>query len=187
MTSELEGIRKRSFRLLKNVLILCFAFILFSTIRPELASFVNFEIGGFEITSEMIFDIVSLIFIIYFGYFILFDLKYFLDFTNKFMSIKLGAKERGKAKNVTYDVAAIISLILAAALLTPLITSIPDVGETIEKGINIVFIGIGFFIVYHLAHEVYYLVKNYVEKISDETSRQIRMKHRKKASEGKQN
>lgn len=187
MISEPEGIRKRSFRLLKNVLILCFASILFSTIRPELASLVNFEIAGFEITSEMILDIIYFVFIIYFGYFILIDLKYFLDFINKFMSIKLGAKEHGKAKNVTYDVAAIISLILAAALLTPLITSIPDVGETIGKGINIVLIGIGFFIVYHLAHEVYYLLKNYVVKISDETSRQIRAKNKKKASEGKQN
>lgn len=187
MTSEPEEIRKRSFRLLKSVLILCFALILFSAIRPELASLINFKIGGFEITSEMILDTVSLVFIIYFGYFILIDLNYFLDFINKFMSIKLGARERGKAKNVTYDVAAIISLMLAAALLTPLITSIPDVGETIGKGINIVFIGIGFFIVYHLAHEVYYLVKNYVEKISEETSRQIRTKHKKKASEGEQN
>ena len=167
LNSEPKGMRKRAFRLLKNILILLFAFILFNTIRPELASLVNFEVGGFEITSEMILDIVSLVFIIYFGYFILVDLKYFLDFMNKIMSIRLGAKERGRAKNVTYDVAAIISLILAAALIAPLITSIPDVGETIEKGINIVFIGIGFFIAYHLVHEIYYLVKNYIERVSD--------------------
>lgn len=187
MTSEPEGIRKRTFRLLKNVLILCFAFILFSAIRPELAPFFNFEIGSFEITSKMILDTVSLIFIVYFGYFILVDLKHFLDFINNFMSIKLGAKEQGNAKSVTYDVAAIISLILAAALLTPLITSIPDVGGTIGKGINLVLVGIGFFIVYHLANEIYYLVKNYVAKVYDETSRQIRINHRNKASEGKQN
>ena len=187
MTSEPEGIRKRSFRLLKNILILWFAFILFNTIRPELASLVNFEVGGFEITSEMILDIVSLVFIIYFGYFILVDLKYFLDFINKFISIRLGVKERGKVKNVTYDVAAIISLILAAALLTPLITSIRDVGETIGKGINIVFIGIGFFIVYHLAHEIYYLAKNYVERVSVRVWRQIGTKHNKKAREDNQN
>jgi amino acid transporter len=187
MTGGPEGIRKRSFRLLKNVLILCFALILFSTVRPELASFVNLEIGGFEITSVMILDVSSLFFIIYFGYFILIDLKYFLDFIDKFMSIRLGARDRGKAKNITYDAAAIISLILAAALLTPLITSVPDVGETIGKGINIVFIGIGFFIVYHLANEIHYLVKIYVEKIGDETSRQTKTKHKEKTSEGEKN
>ena len=187
MTNEPEAIRKRGFRLLRSVLILCFALILSNTIRPDLSSFLNFEIMGFDITSEVILNVVTLFFIIYFGYFILVDLKFFLDFAYKFAAVKLGAKERGKAKNITYDIAAIISLILVAALLTPVITSIPDVGETIGKGINIVFLGIGFFIVYHLAHEVYYIVKNYIEKIYSETSRQIRMRQNKKTDKGKQN
>jgi hypothetical protein len=184
LTHELEAIRKRIFGVLKNVLILSFALILFSTIRPELASFLNFKILGFQVTSGIILDIISLIFVIYFGYFILVDLKFFLDLINKSFSARLGEKEHGQAKNITYDVAVVISLVLVSSLLAPVISSIPDVGGTVGNVINIIFIGIGFFMVYHLAHELYYFAKNYFEKISHVASRQ-KTKHETKLTEGK--
>jgi amino acid transporter len=128
----------------------------------------------------MILDTISLMFIIYFGYFILIDSKYFLDF----ISTRLERRERGKARSVIYDVAAIISLILASELLTPFVESISDVGYTLMTLINIIFLAIGFFIVYHLANEIYYLVKKDVEKLVEETSRQIRKEHKEKTNKG---
>jgi uncharacterized protein YacL len=180
MASGTSGIRTRAFRLLKNSLILGFILIFLGFLRPELSSFINFEIGGFPITSEMILSIISLMFIIYFGYFILIDAKYFLDF----ISIKLGSKERGKAKSVTYDIAIIISLVLASQLLTPFLDSISDVGNAIAKVANIVFLAIGFVITYHLANEIYYLIKKNIENVIEEASKQIRKEHKEKTSKG---
>ncbi len=180
MASGIREIRTRVFRLLKNSLTLGFILIFLGFLRPELSSFINFEIGGFPITGEMVLSIIALMFIIYFGYFILIDAKYFLDL----ISIKLGSKERGKAKSVTYDIAIIISLVLASQLLTPFLASIPNVGDAVAKATNIVFLAIGFVIVYHLANETYYLIKKNIENLIDEASKQIRREHKEKTSKG---
>jgi hypothetical protein len=180
MASGTSEIRTRAFRLLKNSLTLGFILILLDLLRPELSSFINFQIGGFPITGEMVLSIISLMFIVYFGYFILIDAKYFLDL----ISIKLGSKERGKAKNITYDIAIIISLVLASQLLTPFLTSISDIGNAAAKATNIVLLAIGFVIVYHLANEIYYLIRRNIENLIEETSKQIRKEHKGKTSKG---
>jgi hypothetical protein len=180
MASKASEIRTRTFRLLKSSLALGFTLIFLSLLRPELISFISFEIGGFTVTGEVIISIISLMFVIYFGYFILIDAKYFLDF----ISVKLGSKERGKAKSVTYDVAIIISLVLASQLLTPFLASIPDAGNDVAKATNIAFLAIGFVIVYHLAKELYYLIKKKIENLIEETSKQLKKEHRKKTSKG---
>jgi hypothetical protein len=177
---ETGEIRIRAFRLLKNSLILGFTLILVNLFRPELSLFINFEIGGFTITGEIVSSVISLMFIIYFGYFILTDAKYFLDF----ISAELGSKERGKTKNITYDIAAIISLILASQLLTPFVASIPDVGNLVAKAASIAFLVIGVIIIYHLANEVYYLIKKNVENLIRKASKQVRREHRKETNKG---
>jgi hypothetical protein len=180
VASGTSEIRIRVFRLLKNSLSLGFILIFLGLLRPEISSLINFEIGGFQITGEMVLSIVSLIVIIYFGYFILIDAKYFLDV----ISFKLGSRERGKAKGITYDVAIIISLALASQLLTPFLASIPDVGNTVAKATNIAFLAIGFVIVYHLGSEIYYLIKKKIESVIEEATKQIRKEHKEKTSKG---
>ena len=160
MGSRISNIRIRAFRLFKNGLILGFALFFLNMLQPML-SFINFEIEGLTITGELVLRTVSLLFIIYFGYFILIDAKYFLDF----ISIKLGSKEQEKAKSLIYDVASIISLILASQLLTPFLVSIRDVGIAVAEITNIVLLVIGFVIAYHLISQIYHLVRNYFEKI----------------------
>jgi hypothetical protein len=177
---EPSEIRIRAFRLLKNSLILGFILILVNLIRPELSLFINFEIGGFTITGEIVASVISLIFIIYFGYFILTDAKYFLDF----ISAELGSKERGKTKNITYDIAAIISLILASQLLAPLASAIPDVGNLVTKAASIAFLVIGVLVIYHLANEVYYLIRKNIENLAKKASKQVRRRHRKETNKG---
>jgi hypothetical protein len=180
MAGKASEIRARAFRLLKSGLALGFTLIFLSLLRPELSSFISFEIGGFTVTGEVILSIISLVFVIYFGYFILVDAKYFLDF----ISVKLGSKERGKAKRVTYDVAIVISLVLVSQLLTPFLASIPDAGNAVAKAANIALLAIGFVIVYHLASELYYLIKRNIESLIEETSKQFKKEHKEKTSKG---
>jgi uncharacterized protein YacL len=177
MTGEQGEIRTRMFRLLKNSLVLGFALIFISLLRPEL-TLINVETEGLTVTGEVISNIVSLVFIVYFGYFILIDSKYFLDF----LSSKLERKERGRTKSITYDIAAIISLVLASLLLTPLMTSIPNVGDNAAKVTNIVLLAVGFLIVYHLAREMYYLTKKHIEALVRETSKQFEREGKDKTS-----
>ena len=180
MAGKAGEIRTRTLRLLKSSLGLGFTLIFLSLLRPELVSLVGLEVEGLTVNGEVVISVISLMFVIYFGYFILIDAKYFLDF----ISVKLGSKERGRAKSVTYDVATIIALVLASQLLTPFLASIPDAGNAVAKATNIALLAIGFVIVYHLTNELYYLIKRKIENLIEEMSKQIRKEHREKTGKG---
>jgi hypothetical protein len=173
--------RRRILRLTKNILTLSFLLVFFNLLQPELVSLINFFLQDFAITSQMVLNVIILIFIVYFGYFILIDAKYFLDMA----STRLGGKERDKSRVITYDVAGIISLVLASQLVTPLLNSISQVGDTITKVVNIVFLAISLFLAYHLASQIYYLVKQNVEKLIED-ARHIRQERRKAVKEDKE-
>jgi hypothetical protein len=173
-------IRTRAFRLLRNSLILGFVLTFLNLLRPELSTFITFRIAGFTITSAAVLNIVSLIFIAYFGYFILIDANYFLGL----MSTKLGSKESGKAKSLIYDIAAIISLVLASQLLTPLVVSIPQVGNFLANAINITFLIVCLLIVYHLGNALYHLIKRHIENLVGETPKQIGEEHKETTDKG---
>jgi predicted PurR-regulated permease PerM len=179
MAGESGETRRRILRLTKNILTLSFLLVFLNLLQPELASLINYFLQGFIITSQTVLNIITLLFIVYFGYFILIDAKYFLDM----ISTRLGAKERGKSKTITYDVAGIISLILASQLVTPLLNSISQFGGTIAKAVNIVFLAVSLFLAYHLATQIYYLAKQNFEKLLED-AKHIRQEHRKKAAAG---
>jgi hypothetical protein len=170
-------IKGRLFRLLKNILILYFILTFFRVIHPMLDPIIKIRAGGFVITSGLVFGVLSLISIIYFGYFILIDTKYFLDIVNKFVLVKLGIEGSGIVKGIAYDIAIIISLILASDLLTAIVVYIPNIGVYLARGINIIFIGIGFLLVYHITNEVYHLVKKQLDKLIGEVLTQVERRH----------
>ena len=179
LSGESGETRRRILRLTKNILMLSFVLVFLNLLRPELSSLINFFLQGFAITSQTVLNVITLTFIVYFGYFILIDTKYFLDL----VSTRLGAKERDRSRAITYDVAGIISLILASQLVTPLLKSISEFGETIVKVVNIGFLAVSLFLAYHLASQIYYLAKQNVEKLIED-AKHIRREHRKKAAEG---
>ena len=106
MSDGAGEIRKRILRLTKNVLVLAFALVFLTLLRPELVTAIDFVAAGFMVTGDVIVNIIALLFIIYYGYFILIDVKYFFDS----VSARMGRKETGELKSVTNDVAAIIYL-----------------------------------------------------------------------------
>ena len=173
MTDKGSELRSRVFRLIKNILLLSFILFFLRSIQPELSLLINFELGGFLITGGIAVAILSLISTIYFGYFILIDLGYFLNFVDKFISTKLKQTERGKAKNIIYDIAIIISLALTSEFLAPLVVLIPKTGITIMKIINIVFLAIDFLIAYHIAVEIYFLLEKSINKMVKKTQEKL--------------
>jgi predicted PurR-regulated permease PerM len=179
MAGESGETRRRILRLIKNILTLSFLLVFLNLLQPELSSLINFFLQGFAITSQPVLNTIILIFIVYFGYFILIDAKYFLDM----VSTRLGTKEREKSKAITYDVAGIISLILASQFVTPLLNSISQFGDTIAKAVNIVFLAVSLFLAYHLASQIYYLAKQNVEKLIED-AKHIRQERRKKTAKG---
>ena len=178
MSDGAGEIRKRILRLTKNVLVLAFALVFLTLLRPELLTAIDFVAAGFMVTGDVIVNIIALLFIIYYGYFILIDVKYFFDS----VSARMGRKETGELKSVTNDVAAIIALILASALLTPALASIQNIGATTAKIVNIILLAIGFFIVYHLANQIYHLIRKRIEKFA-QTTRHHRAAQIKKTKE----
>ena len=125
MVEKSGEIRKRVLRLIKNTLALGFVLVFLNLLQSELSSLLNYFLQGFAITNLNVLNIITLLFIIYFGYFMLIDTKYFIDR----ISSRLGAKERHKSKVITYDVASIITLILASQLLAPLLYAISQFGD----------------------------------------------------------
>jgi predicted PurR-regulated permease PerM len=175
MNGNASETRTRILRLFKNSLKLGFVLVLINLLRPELSSLMTLFFQGFAITNPGILNFISLIFVIYFGYFILSDSKFFL---NK-MSTRLGAGERDRPKTITYDIAAIISLVLISQLLTPFLDSVPQVGNTMATILNLVLLGICFFLVYHLAVQGYEVAKRHIETLIEGT-KQIMTDHEKK-------
>jgi hypothetical protein len=173
MAGESSETRRRILRLVKSALTLGFVLVFINLLRPELSSLIDFFLQGFAVTSQTVLNIIMLVFTVYFGYFILIDIKYFIDIA----SVRLGAKERDKSKAVTYDVAGIISLILASQLLTPLLISISQLGDTIAKIVNIAFLAVSLFLVYHLATQIYYLARQNFERLIED-AKHVRQERR---------
>jgi hypothetical protein len=170
---EVSAVRKRTFRLIKTGLTLGFILVFFNLLRSELISLINFFLEGLSISGDLVLGVITLLFVIYFGYFILTDLKYFLDLASK----RFGQKNRGNLQNITYDVVGLISLVLSSFLLTPIASSIQNVGETMAKAVNIVLLAIGFFLFYHLVNQIYSLLKQEIEKLIVET-KQLKNSHK---------
>jgi hypothetical protein len=178
MNGNASETRTRILRLFKNSLKLGFVLVLINLLRPELSSLISLFFQGFAITNPGILDFINLMFIIYFGYFILSDCKFFLNI----MSARLGVREHDSPKTITYDIAAIISLVLISQLLTPFLDSFPQVGHTIATVLNLVLLGIGFLLAYHVAIEAYEVARLHIEALI-EGARQIGIEREKKTSQ----
>ncbi len=178
MSDEVSDVRKRIFRLIKNGLTLGFLLVFFNLLSPELVALINFTVGDL-IQSTLILNIIILLFVVYFGYFILVDVKYFLDLSSK----RFGQKDQGNLQHITYDVAVLISLVLASFLLTPVVVSIQGLGASGAKVVNIILLAVGLFMVYHIANQIYGLLKKEIEKLILETKQFRTSHHTKKAEE----
>ena len=159
MSSRAGDARARFFRLIKNVLILGFVVILFTFLRSDFVLLIDYV--GLGSSANLILNAILLIFVIYFGYFVLIDVKYFLDM----LSARFGHKDQVKLQNLTYDFAALISLFLASAIITPILTSIQTVGGTASRVVNIILLAIGFLIIYHMVNQIYSVLKQRFELI----------------------
>jgi hypothetical protein len=178
-SGEAGEVRERLFRLIKSSLTLAFVLIFLGFLRPELTSLLDYIVEGLSVSSSLILNAITLAFIVYFGYFILIDAKYFLDK----VSVRFGQKDRGKLQTITYDIAGLISLFLVSALITPFLALIQTVGGTISRIFNIVLLGIGFFIVYHLANQIYSVIRQRFEKLI-QNGRQFKANHSARKREG---
>ena len=174
MTDKAEDARARFFRLIKNVLILGFVVNLFTFLRPDFVLLIDYV--GLASSADLILNAILLIFVIYFGYFVLINAKYFLDL----FSARFGHKDHRKLQNLTYDIAALISLFLASAIITPILTPIQAVGGTASRVVNIILLAVGFLIIYHLVNQTYLVLKQRFELIIH-SKRQVRVDKEKVA------
>ena len=178
MSTEVGEVKAKFFRLIKNTLILGFILVFFTLLRAELISLINLAVSGLSISGDLIFNMIILLFVVYFGYYILIEVKYFLDLASK----RLGRKNQGNLQSVTYDIAGLISLILASFLLSPIVVSISGFGDTAAKIVNVLLLAIGLLIVYHLANQLYMLLKKQIGKLALET-KQFRTSRKNKKTE----
>jgi len=164
---------RRALRLLKNSLILYFLLFLCNSIEPYLHPFLDLRIGSIRLSSETVFTGLSLIFLIYFGYFILLDVKFFLGLASKLISAWLVGEEVSRVRMIAYDIAIIIALILFYELVTPLVSGIQGVGKPLATAIQIVVLAIVLLLLYHLATQIYHLVRDRAEILMRKIMRRI--------------
>jgi len=123
------------------------------------------------VTGEMVLNLLSLVFIIYYGYGILTDGKFLLDVTSRALVVKFGVVETPKM--IAYDLIYLIVLFLGRAAVIPVIGSIPEVGSLLARVITLVFVGVGFLVVYHLMRSVYSLMRNRIDLAIEMISRRL--------------
>ena len=162
--------------MLKNILILYFALFLCRSIEPYLRPFLRVKVGVLVADSELIFTFISLLLLIYFGYFILIDVRFFLNLASKIVSAWLVGEEKSRVKLIAYDIAVIIALILLYELLAPLARGVQTIGEPLATAIQIGILAIGLLIVYHLAGQVYHLTKNRIKRLTRNLTRRFSRK-----------
>jgi len=125
------------------------------------------------VTDKLIIRLITTMFFIYYGYFILVDLKLFIDLLNKYTAITFGYNESDKIKNIAYSITAIISLFLASLLILPLVSSLPTYGNMITGYLNLAFLVIIFIIIYNISNNVYSLTKDKIDEAIDEITKKI--------------
>jgi hypothetical protein len=173
LETNINNIRDRIFRFLKNFFILVFILFVLRFVGQQDVSFIQFEVLDYILTDKIIIQLIAMLFFIYYGYFVLIDIKLYVDLLNRYMSGKLGTNESNKIKNIAYDIAAIISLILISVLIFPFIRSIPRFGDVLANYLNIFFLAISFLFIYHGLNEIYFLLKDRIEKVIDEITNQM--------------
>jgi len=159
-----NAIRNRIVNLLKNIFKLSLILLFLKVISGSLNQYVTFNLAEFTITGEIIANGLSLLFIIYYGYSILTDGSFLIDIASKAMMLRLGAEKTGTSKTIVYDVTCLIALVLAAEALIPIMGVIPESGPLLAEVTTIVFIAVGFLLVYHLGKGTYSLMRTRIDQ-----------------------
>jgi hypothetical protein len=172
MTNNTDVIRDKIFRFLKYLLILLFI-IFFLRVLENQPSYIQFKILDYIMTDKLIIRLIATMFFIYYGYFVIVDLKLFIDVINQYTAKTLGYNESNKIKNIAYSITTIISLFLASLLILPLVSSLPSYGDIIASYLNLAFLGIIFIIIYNISNQVYSLAKDKIDETVDDITNRI--------------
>jgi len=159
-----NAIRNRIVNLLKNIFKLSLVLLFLKVISGYLNQYVTFNLAEFTITGEMIANGLSLVFIVYYGYSILTDGSFLIDIASKAMMLRLGVEKTENPKTIVYDVTCLIALVLAAEALIPIMDVIPESGPLLAEVTSVVFIAVGFLLVYHLGKGTYSLMKARIDQ-----------------------
>ena len=165
-------IRESIYRFLKYSLILLFI-VFFLRVLENQSSFIQFKVLEYIVTDKLVIRLLATMFFIYYGYFVIVDLKFFVDILNQYTAKTLGYNESNKIKNIAYSVASIISLFLASLLVLPFVSSIPPYGELVAGYLNLVFLALIFLIIYNISNMLYSLMKDKIDETIDELSKKI--------------
>ena len=165
-----NAIRNRIVNLLKNIFKLSLVLLFLKVISGSLNQYVTFNLAEFTITGEMIANGLSLVFIVYYGYSILTDGSFLIDLASKAMMLRLGVEKTGTSKTIVYDVTCLIALVLAAEALIPIMGVIPESGPLLAEVTTIVFVAVGFLLVYHLGKGTYSLMRTRIDQVIKKVS-----------------
>ena len=76
-------IRESIYRFLKYSLILLFI-IFFLRVLESQSSFIQFKVLEYTVTDKLVIRLIATTFFIYYGYFVIVDLKFFVDILNQY-------------------------------------------------------------------------------------------------------
>jgi len=173
----------RVVNLLKSIFKLSLVLLFLKAISGLLNQYVTFNLADFTITGEMIANGLSLVFIVYYGYSILTDGSFLIDIASKAMTLRLGVEKTGTAKAIAYDVTCLIALVLAAEALIPIMGVIPESGPLLAEVTSVMFIVVGFLLVYHLGKATYSLMRVRIDQVIKKISEKFEESAIKEATE----
>lgn len=142
-------IRKHIEGLIMNLIKVSITWIILQTAR---GFFGGVSLGVFSpasIEPAMFFDIAQLVIVVYFGYRILFSLKFFADIAANYVVARLQIT-RGMYTRATTDFLYILMVGLAWFIITPIVARVPEFGSLLLLPTNVVFLGLTLILTYDL-------------------------------------
>jgi len=142
-------IRKHVEGLITNLIKVSITLMILQTARGFLG---EVSLGVFSpapIQPAMFFDIAQLLIVVYFGYRILFSLKFFADIAANYVVARLQIT-RSMYTRATTDFLYILMVALAWFIITPIVARLPEIGSLLLLPTNIVFLGLTLILTYDL-------------------------------------
>lgn len=159
-----EEIRIRFPRIVMN-LVMALIFWIIIAFVPQTVS--NVVAPGLNVNVDFLVWIVGMVLIIIFLVRALADALVLLDILTDAFVRKIGAKEKRSPKRALRDLIYIIVILLVATAVSPILTTVKDVGNLLRTATTYITLGLIIILIYDIGRVLYKLIEQQAQSLAD--------------------
>ena len=170
MKSKKEEIRRRFPRITMNLL-MAFIFWIISAFVPPTVT--NIAIPGFDFNASLLIWIVTTVIMAIFLIRALADTLVLGDILTDIVIRRLGIKEEMSPKRAARDLIYIIIIILIVTAVSPILTTIENIGGTLTIAATYIALGLIIVLIYDMGRILYRIIESKAELLADRLARTV--------------